>query len=107
MNNGYYPYSIQRDPAISFKLDTEGQTLKYKEDEKHQKAPEILPFEFNSVISVLGNTFVSLTELRKMLDQAKGSELINQAGVEAIQEKIDNINQTLLEISDDLAIIAI
>ncbi len=107
MNNGYYPYSIQRDPAISFKLDTEGQTRKYKDEEKLQKAPPTLPFELNNIVSVLGDAFVSLTELRKMLDHAKQSELINQVGVEAIQEKIDNINQTLLEISEDLSIIDI
>ena len=56
---------------------------------------------------MLGDAFVSLTELRKMLDHAKQSELINKVGVEAIQEKIDNINQTLLEISEDLSIIDI
>ena len=105
MNNGYYPYSLQRDPAINYNFDARDQMRKYKEEEKHQKAPPNLPFELNNIIQAVGDTFISATEIRKMLDHASQSKLINQAGVEAMKEKVDKVNQILLEISDDLSII--
>lgn len=107
MNNGYYPYSVDKDPAINFNMDVKGQMLKYKEDEAHQKASEILPFEFDNIIKVLGDAFVSLTELRKMLGAAKQNKLVNQKAIEDIQNKIDKINQMMLEIPDDLSIISL
>ena len=56
---------------------------------------------------LLGNTFVSLAELRNMLSKAKESEEISNGAVDHINNKIDKINELILDIPDDLAKIAI
>jgi len=83
------------------------QIIKYKDDEKFQKAPPILPFELERINEVLGDTFVSLAELRTMLVSASNNEEINKAAISNTISKIDKINELILDIPEDLAKIGI
>ena len=108
MNNGYYPYSIGvADKQFSRDLDPSGQINKYKEDEKLQKAPPILPYDLDTVQQSLGNAFVSLTQVRAALDIAEGNEEIDYSAIDSIKNKIDEINKIILDIPEDLAKISI
>ena len=120
MNSGEFPYSTgpEQNP-INFHMNVEDQIIKYKDDEKFQKAPPILPYEIERINEVLGSTFVSLAQLRTMLVElsvkepvpGSPSELpgkgINKAALSNIISKIDNINELILDIPDDLVNISI
>lgn len=103
MNNGYYPYGVRPDTRnIRHSLDTQRQIDKYKEDEQTQKAPKILPHEMENINKFLGDTFVSLTEIRSILDAAEKNNELNKHAVNNIKEKIDEINKIVLEIPEEL-----
>jgi hypothetical protein len=108
MNDGKFPYSIgPEDNPIQFHMPVVDQIIKYKDDEKFQKAPPILPFELERINEVLGTTFVSLAELRTMLVSASNNEEINKAALSSTISKIDKINELILDIPEDLAKIGI
>ena len=104
MNSGNFPYSTgPENQPIQYHMNVQDQVIKYKDDEKFQKAPPILPFELEKLTEILGNTFVSLAELRTMLANASKNPDINKASLSNIISKIDNINELILDIPDDLA----
>ena len=108
MNDGKFPYSIgPEDNPIQFHMPVVDQIIKYKDDEKFQKAPPILPYELERINEVLGDTFVSLAELRTMLVSASNNEEINKAALSSTISKIDKINELILDIPEDLAKIGI
>ena len=108
MNDGKFPYSIgPEDNPIQFHMPVVDQIIKYKDDEKIQKAPPILPFELERINEVLGDTFVSLAELRTMLVSASNNEEINKAAISNTISKIDQINELILDIPEDLSKIGI
>jgi len=108
MDGAEFPYSVgPEDKPINFHMNVQDQIDMYKDNEKEQKAPPILPFEVEHMNQLLGNTFVSLAELRNMLSKAKESEEISNGVVDHINNKIDKINELILDIPDDLAKIAI
>ena len=108
MNDGKFPYSIgPEDNPIQFHMPEVDQIIKYKDDEKFQKAPPILPYELERINEVLGDTFVSLAELRTMLVSASNNEEINKAALSSTISKIDKINELILDIPEDLAKIGI
>ena len=108
MNNGYYPYSMGiADKQFSKDLNPTSQINKYKEDEKLQKAPPILPYDLDTVKQSLGNAFVSLTQVRASLEIAQGNNEVNYGAIDSIKEKIDEINKIILDIPEDLDILGI
>ena len=108
MTDGKFPYSIgPEDNPIQFHMPVVDQIIKYKDDEKIQKAPPILPFELERINEVLGDTFVSLAELRTMLVTASNNEEINKAAISNTISKIDQINELILDIPEDLSKIGI
>tara|TARA_R110002124_G_C8515120_1_gene475667 strand:- start:59 stop:385 length:327 start_codon:yes stop_codon:yes gene_type:complete len=108
MNNGYYPYStgIASSP-IDKQLGVDSQIAKYKDDEKMQKVDKQLPHELARITELLGNTFVSLSQLRSMLELAVQNKELDQLGVNKIKEKIDKVNEIILDIPEDLDILGI
>ena len=108
MDGAEFPYSVgPEDKPINFHMNVQDQMSMYKDNEKEQKAPPILPFELEHMNQLLGNTFVSLAELRNMLAKAKESQEISNSGVDLINNKIDKINELILDIPDDLSKIVI
>ncbi len=108
MDGADFPYSVgPEDKPISFHMNVQDQIAMYKNNEKHQKAPPILPFELQHMNEFLGDTFVSLAELRNMLTRAKSSKDISNGAVDIINNKIDKINELILDIPEDLSKIAI
>jgi|TARA_R110002020_G_scaffold28147_1_gene89980 hypothetical protein len=123
MDGAEFPYSVgPEDKPINFHMNVQDQMSMYKDNEKNQKAPPILPFELDSLTQELGAVFVSLANIRNMLirasrepvqgdptelpfNQAAGN--INIGAVKNITDKIDQINEIILDIPDDLAKIAI
>ena len=88
-------------------MNAQDQMSIYKDNEKYQKAPPILPFELQQMNELLSNTFVSLAELRNMLSKAKANENISSVVVNQINNKIDKINELILDIPEDLSKISI
>jgi len=108
VNNGYYPYSMGiADKQFSKDLDPARQINKYREDEKMQKAPPILPYDLDTVKQSLGNAFVALTQVRASLEIAQGNNEVNYGAIDSIKEKIDEINKLILDIPEDLSKISI
>tara|TARA_R110000824_G_scaffold222662_1_gene410402 strand:- start:20989 stop:21315 length:327 start_codon:yes stop_codon:yes gene_type:complete len=108
MNDGKFPYSVgPEDNPIQFHMPVVDQIIKYKDDEKFQKAPPVLPYELERINEVLGDTFVSLAELRTMLVSASNNEEISKAALSSTISKIDKINELILDIPEDLAKIGI
>tara|TARA_R110000772_G_scaffold48999_3_gene111997 strand:+ start:2174 stop:2503 length:330 start_codon:yes stop_codon:yes gene_type:complete len=109
MNTGNSPYSTGFiDKSIKHDQGTlADQTAKYKQDEAGHKADLELPHELAGIDRLLGDTFVSLMTIRKMLDHAQQNEEISQHTIDVIKEKIDTISEIVLDIPDDLAKIGI
>ena len=108
MDGAEFPYSTSPDDKpIKYHMNVQDQIAMYKDNEKHQKAPAILPYEVERINEVLGNTFVSLAELRNMLSKAQKTSNIPTQPLDALKEKIDKINELILDIPDTLAKIGI
>ena len=108
MDGAEFPYSVgPEDNPISFYMNVQDQIEMYKDNERRQNAPPVLPFELEQMNQLLGDTFVSLAELRNMLSKAKANENIADGAVNQINDKIDKINELILDIPCDLAKIAI
>jgi len=108
MDGAEFPYSVgPEDKPISFHMNVQDQIEMYKDNERHQKAPPILPYELQHMNELLGNTFVSLAELRNMLSNAKSNKDISDGAIDQINNKIDKINELILDIPEDMAKIAI
>ena len=98
------PYSTSfNDKPISQLMRTTDQQKKYENEEKEQKAPPTVPFELDHLIAKLGDTFVDLTEIRRMLDNVKRNESVDQDDVKDLQDKIDQINNLILDLPGDVA----
>ena len=95
------------DSPINQLLDTTDQQKKYKDEEKEQHAPPTLPFELEHITAKMGDTFVSLTEIRRMLDNVKNNASVDDTDVKAMQDKIDQINNLVLELPEQLAKLSI
>ena len=123
MPESEFPYSVKPDETpISFHMNVEDQIAKYKDDEKHQKAPLTLPFDLEPVEKDLRAIFERLANIRNALIQAVQQPVegdptqlpfnqeygkINKGAVLKITKKIDAINRLVVDIPDDLAKIAI
>tara|TARA_R100001079_G_C4404822_1_gene132981 strand:- start:182 stop:538 length:357 start_codon:yes stop_codon:yes gene_type:complete len=118
MNSSEFPYSVNTDDKpINFKMNTSDQMAQYKNDEKYQKAPPTVPFDIEAMNSKIGDMFVSLAELRNMLMRLTAQPIegptevpyegVNKGAVDNITNKIDKINEIILDIPEDLAKIAI
>ncbi len=104
MNAAESPYSTKfNDKPINRHLDTSDQQKKYKDEEKDQKAPPTLPHELEHLTDKLGDTFISLTEIRRMLDNVKNNASVDSDDVKAMQDKIDQINNLILDLPEELA----
>ena len=108
MDGPEFPYSVgPEDKPINFHMNASDQMGMYKDNEKHQKAPPILPYHLQQMNQLLGDTFTNLVEVRNMLAAAKSNENIAGGVIDNINSKIDQINELILDIPDDLAKIAI
>ena len=109
MNAGNSPYETKPDTKnIRFDQGSQIEQLnRYKQEENGQRADKILPHELQNITNLLGDTFVSLTDIRNMLDTAEQNTELNKHVIDSIKEKIDEINKIVLEIPEDLAKIGI
>ena len=109
MNGGDFPYSTRPDDKpINFQMGVQDQIIKYKDDEKFQKAPPILPHDLEKVTELLVNIFSDLAELRNKLSNASQNPEMNKVALSNLVSKIDEINEVIvLEIPEDLANIGI
>ena len=109
MNAGNSPYETKPNTKnIRFDQGSQIEQLnQYKQEETGHKADKILPHELQNITSLLGDTFVSLTDIRNMLDTAEQNTELNKHVIDSIKEKIDEINKIVLEIPEDLAKIGI
>ena len=104
MNTTNSPYSTKfNDKPINRHMDTSDQQAKYKDEEKTQKADPILPHELENLTDKLGDTFISLTEVRRMLDNVKNNASVEDEDVKEMQDKIDQINNLILDLPEQLA----
>tara|TARA_R100000664_G_scaffold26321_1_gene36486 strand:- start:4068 stop:4337 length:270 start_codon:yes stop_codon:yes gene_type:complete len=89
-------------------MGVQDQIIKYKDDEKFQKAPPILPHDLEKVTELLGNIFSDLADLRNKLSTASQNPEMNKVALSNLVSKIDEINEVIvLEIPEDLANIGI
>lgn len=108
MNSAESPYSTKfNDSPIKYRQNADDQIAKYANEEKEQKAPPKLPFELEKLTEVLGNTFVSLAELHRMLGNVKSNESVDDDDIKTMQDKIDKINNLILELPTDIAKLSI
>ena len=104
MNTANSPYSTKfNDKPINQLMNTDDQQAKYKNEEKEQKAPPVLPHELEHLVAKLGDTFVDLTEIRRMLDNVKNNASVDQDDVKDLQDKIDQINNLILDLPEAVA----
>jgi|TARA_R110002012_G_C11517968_1_gene599151 hypothetical protein len=108
MAGSEFPYSVgPEDKPINYHMNVQDQMSMYKDNEKQDKAPPVLPYELDRINEVLGSAFVSLAELRNMLARTQASNKTPNGAISQITDKIDKINELILDIPEDLAKIAI
>ena len=77
MDGPEFPYSVgPEDKPINFHMNASDQMGIYKDNEKHQKAPPILPYHLQQMNQLLGDTFTNLVEVRNMLAAAKSMKIL-------------------------------
>jgi len=104
MNTANSPYSTKfNDKPINQLMNTDDQQAKYKNEEKEQKAPPTLPHELEHLVAKLGDTFVDLTEIRRMLDNVKNNASVEDEDIKELQDKIDQINNLILDLPESIA----
>ena len=103
MNNGNSPYDTRPDSKnIRFDQGPQGDQMnRYKEEEIRQKADMILPHELQNMAYFMSEVFGNLTDIRNMLDKAKGNKEINQHLIDNAKNKIDDINKIVLDLRED------
>tara|TARA_R110000772_G_scaffold121220_1_gene227525 strand:- start:1687 stop:2013 length:327 start_codon:yes stop_codon:yes gene_type:complete len=108
MNSAESPYSTKfNDRPIQHRQNADDQIAKYANEEKEQKAPPTMPFELEKLTEVLGNTFVSLAELHRMLGNVKNNESVDDEDIKTMQDNIDKINNLIIELPKDIAKLSI
>lgn len=103
------PYSVGvASVPINNSFNTAAQMKKYKEEEMTQKAPQILPFDFNASEELISKLYEDLTLFRIMLEKAKQNSQVKSKNIDPILGVIDNIGvqilQTIPELLDKLKI---
>jgi len=73
---------------------------------KNKKLPT-LPFELGKLTDVLGNTFISLAELHRMLGNVKRNKSVDDGDIKKMQDNIDKINNLILKLPEDIAKLSI
>lgn len=108
MNSAESPYSTKfNDTPILHRQTTDDQVAKYSNEEKEQKAPPKMPFELEKLTEILGNTFVSLAELHRMLGNVQNNKSVEDEDIKTMQDKIDKINNLIIELPKDIAKLSI
>ena len=100
MNISQNPYQISKasDPVLGQgSLADKFKTI--KDDEDKSKAPKILPSPLNSLIDIVGNIYVSMSQARNIVDQAANNATVNSSQHEKIKNKVDNINKEILDLT--------
>ena len=108
MNTANSPYSTKfNDKPINQLMNTDDQQKKYQDEEKEQKAPPTMPHELEHLVAKLGDTFVALAEIRRMLDNVKNNDSVQDEDVKDLQDKIDQINNLILDLPENVAKLSI
>lgn len=108
MNTANSPYSTKfNDKPINQLMNTDDQQKKYQDEEKEQKAPPTMPHELEHLVAKLGDTFVALAEIRRMLDNVKNNDSVEDEDVKDLQDKIDQINNLILDLPENVAKLSI
>lgn len=74
-----------------------------KEDEQNAKSPLIAPEPLDKINPILAQIFVSLMQVKTMLNQAKQNPTVSVHKIEEIQETIDLINVKILDLPHIIA----
>ena len=113
MTDGNIPYStIPTFTAPYLRMGVESQIKRYKEEEKGQKAPKILPFDLQSSDEMITQIYEKVMEYRKVLIESKiktfSKDDKNKAHIDNLLSKLDEINDILLfDIPNELSNIEI
>lgn len=108
MINKTNPYQIGvADSPILQPGSMSDQVKANKENEEQAKAPPILPNPLDKINPILSNVFVSLVQIRDMLNQVKENPTANKEKVDIMQNKIDIINKEILDFPAYLATISL
>lgn len=79
---------------VENKSDTTSQMKKYRDDERNQKAPKILPFELDqNAVQLLGRMYEDLLTLKKLVHKTRTQE----EAKEKINELIDHVGIIILK----------
>jgi hypothetical protein len=79
---------------VENKSDTAMQMQKYRDDERNQKAPKILPFELDqNAVQLLGRMYEDLVTLKKLVDKTRTQE----SAKKKINELIDHVGIIILK----------
>jgi len=79
---------------VENKADTTTQMRKYRDDERNQKAPKILPFELDqNAVQLLGRMYEDLLTLKKLVSKTQ----TNKSAKEKIDELIDHVGIIILK----------
>lgn len=81
---------IQRDMYVG------GQVERYKDDEKTQKAPTILPQALDAANEILSEMYIQLMKFKKIIRKAENEPSLNSGKLEAINMLIDTLGKQIL-----------
>lgn len=110
MNNSSFPTTQNRTQPSKLNGDEIARSsgLIGKEEEERGKAPSVIPYVFQNADQILGNIYVSLLQLKSIMDLAVNDPTINKDHLKSLQELIDNINeQIVVEIPQIISIMEI
>lgn len=82
---------------VKYSLDVTNQMTAHKQEENSHVAPKILPIAMeNAALEITSKAFLSVLELRKLINTTESITRLNTAAVQSLNNLIDDISETLL-----------
>lgn len=96
-SNSPYQIGVAGEPSLA-QPDPSSQLKNAKEDEQKAKSPLIAPDPIDKINPIFATIFVSLMQIKTMLNQAKQNPTVSSQKIEEIQEIIDQINVKIVDL---------
>lgn len=104
--NPYSTSTITQPPNLG-QGSVSNQVQKYAEEDKQARAPKTLPFQLDQFVQMNTATLESLTQLRRMVTQAKENPDLSQKNIAKLEEKLDKIYSELIDLPMYLDVLAL
>lgn len=105
-NNSPYFTGVAPEPNHD-QGDVNSQLEAGKMEGERAKQTAVLPNPMDKIDPMLSEVFVTMIDIKGMIDQVGGNPAVNKKNLRVIQKKIDEINKSILDLPNYFATISL